>query len=52
MTSYEFDENEPPFDDGEYEYAGDDDDENGMNRFQDDNDDSDDEEQVIRNKQC
>ncbi len=50
MTSYEFDENEPPLDDGEYEYAGDDD-EYEMNHVQNDDDDSDDndDEQIIVN---
>ena len=33
MTSYEFDENETPLDDGDYEYAGDDD-EDDMNHVQ------------------
>lgn len=51
MTSYEFDENATPLDDGEYEYAGDDD-EHDMYRVQDDDeedDDSDDEERMARN---
>jgi hypothetical protein len=48
MTSYEFDEDETPLDDGDYEYAGDDDEGNGMNHVQDD-DDSDDEEQIVGN---
>ncbi|CAF0939278.1 unnamed protein product [Rotaria sordida] len=51
------DENEVPFDDGEYEYAGDDDDVDDINNAQvemfdddDDNDeDSDDEEQIVQN---
>ncbi|CAF3341803.1 unnamed protein product [Rotaria sp. Silwood1] len=54
------DENEIPFDDGEYEYAGDDDDvDNDINNAQvemfddddddDDDEDSDDEEQMVQN---
>lgn len=53
MTSFEYDENETPFDnDDEYEYAGNEDDED-MNQVQEqfsDEDESEDEEQIIVNQ--
>jgi hypothetical protein len=53
MTTYEFYEDETPLDEGDYEYAGDEYDEGGMNQIQnddgDDDDESDAEEQIVRN---